>query len=192
MAREDLLQHGGMDHRFERSMGNRRAELRTDGCRQAVNTRRPGRARPPRNAIPPRLPPLARSCGLTAGRVVLFVDDDRAILDGFRRILNGVPFRMLFAGSTAEALDVLEKEKVDVVVADDRMPGTSGLQLLTLLRRTRPAIHRILLTGEATLECAAQATRMAEVFAFLTKPCHRAVLQNMILEALSAQAWDEW
>ena len=67
---------------------------------------------------------------------VLFVDDDPNILNGLRRMLR--PYRnewdMVFAGSGAEALELMEVAPFDVIVSDRKMPGNNGVELLSSVK----------------------------------------------------------
>lgn len=55
---------------------------------------------------------------------VLFVDDEPAVLDGLKRALHHAPFRKLFCQSGFQALEIVDHEHIDIVVADEQMPGT--------------------------------------------------------------------
>lgn len=103
---------------------------------------------------------------------VLFVDDDRNVLSGLNRILRKESFTTLSAESAESALLLLASEEIDVIVADDRMPGMFGTELLHRVREAKPDVLRILMTGHADFETAMRAINQGEVFRFLTKPCH--------------------
>ena len=61
---------------------------------------------------------------------VLFVDDEPNVLEGLERALRMEPFTLLTATSGGEAMEVLNNASVDVVVADQEMPGMKGTDLL--------------------------------------------------------------
>ncbi len=115
---------------------------------------------------------------------VLFVDDEPALLEGLRNALRKEPFEVLTAGSASEGLALLHARRVDVVVSDQRMPGVSGTEFLAFVRQRFPSVVRILLTGQASLEAAIGAINEGEVYRFLTKPCHPALLAQTLRDAL--------
>lgn len=119
---------------------------------------------------------------------VLLVDDERNLLEALGRALRHEPYRILAATSGAEALQILAKTRVDVIVADEKMPGMSGTELLAKARRAYPDAMRIILTGQASLESAIRAINEGEVYRFLTKPCDHADLAITIRHALQQKA----
>lgn len=118
---------------------------------------------------------------------VLLVDDDEAAL-ALAAALEGAPYEVLTARSAAEALNVLEREDVQVVVSDEWMPGMRGVELLSQVAREYPYIVRILLTGDPQLDAAVRAINEGEIFRFLTKPCSPTTLDAVIREALIRQS----
>lgn len=118
---------------------------------------------------------------------VVFVDDDRDVLDGLRRSLRPERKRwqLEFVGGTVEALELIAHESVDVVVTDMRMPAPDGAALLEALRRDHPGIVRMVLSGESS---ALQASRsLPSVHRWLAKPCDRTELVAAIEDALAAR-----
>ena len=86
----------------------------------------------------------------TAARpVVLFVDDDPAVLASLRRTLRDEPCTVLTAQTPQRALEILDQEEVLVLIADQRMPGMYGSELLKEAQLRSPRTTRILLTGYA-------------------------------------------
>ncbi len=102
---------------------------------------------------------------------ILFVDDEPRVLDGLRRLLRPqrTQWDMLFATGGEEALILLEKSRVDVVVADMRMPGMDGADFLKRVYERYPEVTRIVLSGQFDTETGMRATPFAHQF--LTKPC---------------------
>jgi putative nucleotidyltransferase with HDIG domain len=111
---------------------------------------------------------------------ILFVDDERRILDGLQRTLR--PYRkqweMTFAISGSEALAILAAGNYDVIVTDMRMPQMDGAQLLEIVRHLYPGMIRIILSGHSDVEAAVRAVPVAHQF--LSKPCDHAKLQAAI------------
>ncbi|MDP3479279.1 MAG: FIST N-terminal domain-containing protein [Desulfoprunum sp.] len=113
---------------------------------------------------------------------VIFVDDEPNILDELRRTLRLLrnEYDLYFAASGMEALEMMTKDKFDIVFSDMRMPGMDGAQFLTAVREKYPHIFRILLTGQAD-EQSIMST-VGVVHHFLEKPCSpeaiKAILQR--------------
>ena len=89
--------------------------------------------------------------------LILLVDDDRNILDGYRRNLRG-EFLIDVAQSGQEALGLLDsKGPYAVVISDMRMPGMDGIELLRRVKSAPPETVRVMLTGNAETETAIEA-----------------------------------
>lgn len=111
-----------------------------------------------------------------SGKRILFVDDDRVVLQGLERMLFEMDDRweMVFADSPENALRTLGGARFDVIVSDARMPEMDGVSLLARVRTEHPEVVRIILTGYAELEATLRAMPVAH--SFLSKPCKPAVL----------------
>lgn len=100
---------------------------------------------------------------------VLFVDDEennlKAFKSTFRRDLD-----ILLASSGQEALDLLEREKVHVIISDQRMPGMTGSAFLAIAKERYPETRRMLLTGYSDLEAVISAVNEGGIHAYATKP----------------------
>ncbi|WAM32164.1 response regulator [Caldicellulosiruptor naganoensis] len=101
---------------------------------------------------------------------VLFVDDEDNILSALKRALVDEEYRCLFAKSGEEALKILEKENVHVIVADMKTPEMDGLTLLKIVKQKYPKIVRIVLSGFTQLPQVLAAINQAGIFRFITKP----------------------
>jgi len=80
---------------------------------------------------------------------ILFVDDEKYLLNSIKRGLHSYQdtWQMLFATSADEALEMLAKEQVDILVSDFKMPQMSGIELLSVVDTLYPRTLRVLLTG---------------------------------------------
>ena len=114
---------------------------------------------------------------------ILCVDDEPAILSALQRELSRYG-KVITANGPAQALSLLAKEEVALVVSDFRMPGMDGLQLLHLLRKTYPNAVRIVLTAN-DLDPTSQSVAEADAFRFLPKPWNRRDLHTTVERALS-------
>ena len=79
--------------------------------------------------------------------VLLVVDDEERILSAIRRTLRREGYRILTARGVAEAERVLAEETVDLLLADQKMPDGSGLDLLERTAERQPSVRRLLITG---------------------------------------------
>ncbi|RMF86636.1 MAG: response regulator [Planctomycetota bacterium] len=118
---------------------------------------------------------------------VLLVDDDPNLLSGLLRTLRHQPYRIFTARSGKEAKEVLMKWPVDVIVADEQMPGMTGSELLAWVADFFPEVTRIVLTGHASVEAAIRAINEGRVWKYFTKPCKDVDLALAIAEALEAK-----
>ena len=101
---------------------------------------------------------------------ILFVDDDKAILDYARDLFLAQGGRVLTAVSGEEALELLQQEPVAVLVTDNQMPGICGLDLIARANETSPDTVKIMTTAYANLSVALSAINRCEVFRFILKP----------------------
>lgn len=115
---------------------------------------------------------------------ILLVDDERNVLDGYRRNLRG-EFLIDVAQSGQEALGLIEsKGPYAVVISDMRMPGMDGIELLRRVESAAPETVRVMLTGKADMDTAVQAINEGSIFRFLNKPCDKEVMAKTITAAL--------
>ncbi len=101
---------------------------------------------------------------------LLFVDDEASILSSLKRLFRPHGYRIFTAGGGAEGLALLEKETVDLVVSDMRMPEMDGAQFLEQVRNRWPHIVRILLTGYADVGSTIAAINRGEIYRYVAKP----------------------
>ena len=114
---------------------------------------------------------------------VLYVDDEPQNLLTFRYALED-RFSVLTAESGSQALDVLSKQEVAVLVCDQRMPGMSGVEVCARARDLRPDVARIIMTAYADLQAAVDAINQGHVFRYLTKPWRADELTSVLDQAV--------
>lgn len=119
---------------------------------------------------------------------VIFVDDEASILSALRRSLYAYRDRwdMRFVGGAQDAIESMQERPADVVVADFRMPGMDGGQLLKVVRERWPDTARLMLSGHTEEDDLLQMITVAQ--RFLDKPCDRAILVDAIESALRTRA----
>lgn len=116
---------------------------------------------------------------------ILFVDDEPRVLTSMRMLFRG-QYQINLAESGAKALELLEKQPVDVIVSDQRMPGMTGIELLRAARKLNPHAMRILLTGYSDLNAIIGSINEGEIFRFINKPWSNTDLTTTVARAVSA------
>lgn len=113
------------------------------------------------------------------GPRILLVDDERGFLDYTSRRLRARGLSVDTATSGAEAIDKVRQVPVDVVVLDILMPGMDGVETLKELKRIRPEVQVVMLTGHGTQETAEQGREHGALF-YLLKPADFSSLLSAI------------
>ena len=118
---------------------------------------------------------------------VLFVDDDEANLIVCEAACAG-DFEVLTASSAEAAMVHLRREEVGVIIADQRMPGTSGVELLERVRIEYPDTVRLLITAYSDVQAAVAAINRGRVRRYLRKPWEPDELRAELGDALDVYA----
>lgn len=118
---------------------------------------------------------------------VLYVDDEEDNLLAFRASLRH-DFDIHVATGAQEALEWLGNNTVHVVISDQRMPGTTGVEFLTKVKEEWPDTIRILLTGYSNIEAVVDAINLGGVHAYVTKPWDPADLRLRVEQAYEIHA----
>jgi two-component system, NtrC family, response regulator HupR/HoxA len=116
---------------------------------------------------------------------VLLVDDEPRSLDAMRRTLED-DFEILTAGGADAARDVLQRRPVEVILCDQRMPGTSGVQFLKEVRARWPDTVRIVISGYTDSEDIVAGINEAGIHQYLLKPWVPEHLLKTVHEAVAA------
>ncbi len=111
---------------------------------------------------------------------LLCVDDEDGILRSLKRLLRSENFNVLTASSGVEALEILEQTPVQVLVADQRMPDMSGIELLEKVKCRYPQVVRVVLSGFADIATILESINKGEVFRYLGKPWNDEELKTML------------
>ena len=115
---------------------------------------------------------------------VLFVDDEPNILNTLRRGLVEEEYFCHFASSGKEALEIIDKEKIAVIVTDMRMPEMNGLELLNEVSEKSPATVKLVLSGYTQLPQILATINQVDIFKFITKPWQLSDLIMVIRKSL--------
>ncbi|QOY96011.1 response regulator [Massilia sp. UMI-21] len=141
-------------------------------------------------SAPPAAPAPAAGAGSAAPHdlpAILLVDDDSFMLAVLADMLGDEPVRVLSATSGPEALALLEREPVEVILCDQAMPGMSGTEVLALVAARHPRTLRLMLTGQQDLADIEAALRSGVAEAHYTKPVSAAMLRERMRKALALQ-----
>lgn len=115
---------------------------------------------------------------------VLLVDDEPSVLSALRRLFRSQGYRIEQCTSGADALDLLQRTPVDLVVSDMRMPGMDGAAFLAQVRRAHPSVVRILLTGYADISATIAAINDGAIHRYIAKPWDDQDLLLVVSDAL--------
>lgn len=116
---------------------------------------------------------------------IMIVDDEENVLKALKReLLDEEGYEIHTYPDARVALQDLKSFPFKVIISDERMPGLSGSEFLSLVSLRAPDTVRIMLTGQATIEAAMQAVNRGEIYRFFTKPWNGAELKMSIRSAI--------
>lgn len=122
-----------------------------------------------------------------ASPTLLFVDDEPGILSALRRLFRPHGYRIFIAESGAAGLQILEKETIDLVISDMRMPEMDGATFLKQVRSRWPQVMRVLLTGYADITSTVAAINEGEIYRYVAKPWDDNEIVTIVREATERQ-----
>ncbi|MCB0664574.1 MAG: histidine kinase [Saprospiraceae bacterium] len=114
---------------------------------------------------------------------LLYVDDDEDNLLAFRAVFRR-NYKIETALSAREALSYLEAQDFDLIISDQRMPGTTGTELLELVNAKYPGIIRMLMTGYSDMQATIDAINKGKIYQYISKPWNAGELKVIIDRAL--------
>ncbi|HWB79313.1 MAG TPA: sigma-54 dependent transcriptional regulator [Nannocystaceae bacterium] len=129
----------------------------------------------------------AAPSGLGPKPTVLVVDDEASILDALGKVLEKEDMHVVVAKNGHEALDVLRRQRIDVMITDLRMPGMGGDDLLKAAKAIVPDVEVIVMTAYGTVETAVEAMKRG-AYDFIAKPLKRAPVVAAVRKALDKAA----
>ena len=122
---------------------------------------------------------------------LLLVDDEQSFVEIMIQRLRRRGFIVAYAFSGQEALNRLEADdSIDVVILDAKMPGMDGIETIRMIKRKRPLVKIIMLTGYATVNLAIEAMKLG-AFDYLMKPCDLDELVLKVKKAANRKRIDE-
>lgn len=121
---------------------------------------------------------------------VLLVDDEEQFVEVLANRLETRGFLVHTASSGDEAINFMEKQDVDVVILDVVMPGRDGIETLREIKRLRPLVEVIMLTGHGTVDTAIDGMKLG-AYDYLIKPTDTKDLMEKIGKAKQRKAEQE-
>ncbi len=117
-------------------------------------------------------------------RVVLCVDDDADYLSIVQKMVTAPGVEPVGASSAEEALEIIEKQRVDAIVTDLNLPERTGIELIQTLRGAGNNVPVLVLTGEGSVHAAVEALKQGAAD-FLQKPIDGQRLRGLVTELLA-------
>lgn len=121
---------------------------------------------------------------LTDAGSLLIVDDEPHVIAALKRLFIDDPYDVCTAASADEGMKLVKTRRVSVIISDQQMPGTSGVQFLSTVKSEKPEIIRIILTGHADLNSAMQAINSGEIYKYILKPWNDTELRLTVRNAM--------
>lgn len=113
---------------------------------------------------------------------ILYVDDEENNLQAFKATFRR-DFKIFLAISAKEGREVLNKEEIDIIITDQRMPEQTGVEFLESIIPIHPSPIRVLLTGYTDIQAVIDAINKGQVYHYLTKPWEEDYLRTVIKNA---------
>ena len=118
------------------------------------------------------------------GHKLLFVDDEEKVLASLKRLFMGHDYEVAIASSGDEALKMIEKNPVDLIISDQRMPEMTGVEFLGKAREICPDTIRMILTAYSDIDAAIASINEGQVYKFIMKPWENDELRLTVVKAL--------
>ena len=122
---------------------------------------------------------------------VLIIDDDRGVLVALERLLRKENYSLILSDDPEKALEILSHERIDLIVADERMPKISGTELLKRAKNMSEDTRSIILTAYGDLDTIIVAYGECGVYKFLSKPWDNDEIKAVIRNALDTRTKGE-
>lgn len=114
---------------------------------------------------------------------LMLVDDEVSILNALKRIFRSNSYCVITASDAQQAMSILEKQSIDVIISDMGMPETSGATLLSIVAQRWPSTACILLTGYTDLSTNMEFIEAPNIFCYLNKPWNQRELKDAVAAA---------
>jgi len=115
---------------------------------------------------------------------LLFVDDEPFILKALNRLFRSADYNVYLAESGEQGLEILNRQAIDLIISDMRMPQMNGAEFLTQAAKNWPDSIRILLTGYADIQSTIAAVNSGKIYCYCSKPWEDTDLKILVNNAL--------
>lgn len=115
---------------------------------------------------------------------ILVVDDDDILRSVLRAFLRAEGFQIFTAASGPEALEIVNKEPLDLMISDIRMRPMNGIELLRAVKQSHPQLPVIMLTAYSSRDTAREAEQLG-AFAYLAKPFTNDEVTRIVKDAIA-------
>lgn len=113
---------------------------------------------------------------------ILYVDDDISNLNVFKATFRS-DYNIFLAPSAKEGLEIIKNQEIHIILADQRMPGITGVEFFEMILKEFPEPIRILITGYTDIESVIAAINKGQIYRFISKPWNEQELQVAIENA---------
>jgi signal transduction histidine kinase len=117
---------------------------------------------------------------------ILIVDDEPDILASLTDVFMD-SYNVYRANSAKEALAILQDNKIDLIISDQRMPETTGVELFAQVDARFPEIGKVLLSGYSDITATIEAINRGHIDKYISKPWDEKVLLHIVLEVINAR-----
>ena len=120
----------------------------------------------------------------------MIVDDERDVVNSLKKVLDFPDCEITGLTDPLEALRIIKERHVHVLLCDVKMPVLDGIDLLAMVKQTRPKTKRVVISGTLNLAKATEAVNRAAVDRMVTKPWDNNELRRMVLDLLKIDTDD--
>lgn len=119
---------------------------------------------------------------------ILLIDDESSVIRALMRVFRKEGYSLLSAEDPEEALTLIQKNKIDLIICDHKMPNMTGIELLTHAKQISPDTVRILITGCNDINVAISAINEGSIYYYISKPWKNEDVKKAVKKAL---AWKQ-
>jgi nitrogen regulation protein NR(I) len=116
---------------------------------------------------------------------ILIVDDDITLCHFLTKALSQMGYQVILCHSGREALDVVHKQEIDLILLDNKLPDRNGLEILKEVKRDHPKVSVIIMTAFGTTETAIEAMKVG-AFDYILKPFELGEISEFVAKGLEA------
>lgn len=116
---------------------------------------------------------------------ILLVDDEISVIKALLRVFKDDGYELCYTTAPDEVFDIIENERIDIIMCDQRMPGILGTDILAHAKKICPTIIRILMTGYSDIEVVISAINDGSIFYYISKPWKNQEIINIVNNAMS-------